>query len=505
MSAPVNGNGENALVSAPSIAADTPEIPWRVSEAIESWRRIMDATQGDKLCNFERAAGELLALAHKHADDPVVRQVIVVDLHDMATLAGIDADTAQAAMAARVNGVFVALDQEPASPEPAGLGEYDFGEDTTLPTPREWLLGTTFCRTFLSSLIAAGGTGKTSVRYLQFLSLVTGRNLSGEHVHKRSRVLVISLEDDIKELKRRFLAVMKYYGVSHDDVKGWLFTAAPGRSAGKILETDKSGRRIIEGQLRENIEAAIIRRKPELVSIDPFVKSHAIGENDNTLIDMVAQVLTDLAAKYNIGIDAPHHVAKGDADPGNADKGRGASSLKDAARLVKTLTAMSVEEAKAFGIDPENRCDYLRVDNGKVNLVRRGGAAQWFKLHGQPLDNGTDDYPNGDTIQVAVPWTPPETWADMPDVLLNKILDKIAAGLPKGERYSDHNRAGDRAAWMAITSMAPHKSEGQAKEIIKAWVKNGVLVADEYESPERRTKVTGLYVDDAKRPGTALE
>jgi hypothetical protein len=388
--------------------------------------------------------------------------------------------------------------------EVTGLGESDFGDDATLPPPREWLLGTTFCHTFLSSLIAAGGTGKTSLRYLQILSLVSGRKLCGEHVHKRARVLVISLEDDIHELKRRFFAAMKYYSITHDEIKGWLFTAAPGRSAGKLLQMDPRGRAIMEGELRANIEAAIVRRKPDLISIDPFVKSHAVGENDNASIDMVAQILTDLAAKYNLAIDAPHHVAKGDADPGNADKGRGASSLKDAARLVKTLTPMSEADAKAFDIALEDRWDYLRVDNGKVNLIRRGGAAQWFRLEGVPLGNGTDDYPNGDTIQVAVPWTPPETWADMPDALLNKILDKIAGGLPGGERYSSHNRAGERSAWQVVTQLAPHKAEGAAKEIIKTWVKNGVLVVEEYASPERRTKVTGLFVDETKRPGTTI-
>ena len=54
--------------------------------------------------------------------------------------------------------------------------------------------------------IAAGGVGKTALRYAQFLSLATGRNLTGEHVHLRCRVLVISLEDDENELKRRMLA-----------------------------------------------------------------------------------------------------------------------------------------------------------------------------------------------------------------------------------------------------------------------------------------------------------
>jgi hypothetical protein len=57
---------------------------------------------------------------------------------------------------------------------------------------------------------------------------------------------------------------------------------------------------------------------------------------------------------------------------------------------------MSTAEAKAFGIKEEDRRQFIRVDNGKVNLARSGGVAQWFELIGVPLDNGTELYPNGD-------------------------------------------------------------------------------------------------------------
>jgi hypothetical protein len=116
-----------------------------------------------------------------------------------------------------------------------GLNEQDFGERTTKPPPREWLLGTTFCRTFLSSLIAAGGVGKTAVRYAQFLALASRRETTGEYVHHRSRVLVISLEDDDKELERRMLAAMMHNNIAHADIKGWLFTSAPRRFSRQAL------------------------------------------------------------------------------------------------------------------------------------------------------------------------------------------------------------------------------------------------------------------------------
>ena len=300
------------------------------------------------------------------------------------------------------------------------------------------------------------------------------------------------------------LAAMMHNNITHEDIKGWLFTSAPRRAAGKLLEIDKFGRQIKDGKLAANIETAIIRRKPDLVSLDPFVKTHSVGENENTLIDEVAQILTDLGAKHNIAIDAPHHVSKGTTDPGNADKGRGASSLVDAARLVKTLTQMSADEARAFGIPQEDRKQYVRVDNGKVNLSRSGGAAQWFELIGVAIGNGNDRYPNGDIIQVAKPWKPPEIWSDLPEVLLNKILDKIDEGMADGERYIDLASAKKRAAWPIVVGMAPHKTEEQAKQIIRAWLNSGVLVREDYHSEKDRKDVKGLVVNAAKRPGTVV-
>ena len=223
-------------------------------------------------------------------------------------------------------------------PEQKGLGEWDAGDDVELPPPRAWLLGNIFARKFMSSLLADGGVGKTALRYAQLLSLATGRMLTGDYLFERCRVLIVSLEDDADELRRRILAVRLRYNIELSDLKGWLFLSTPGGNAGKLMMTDYRGF-LARGALADSLETVITQRKIDIVSIDPFVKSHSVEENSNSAIDDVVQVLTDLATKHNIAIDAPHHVSKGTSDPGNANRGRGASSMKDAARLVYTLSA----------------------------------------------------------------------------------------------------------------------------------------------------------------------
>lgn len=381
---------------------------------------------------------------------------------------------------------------------PSILGEWDAGTDSEKPPPRGWLLGTVYCRGFLSSLFGSGGVGKTSVIYLRVLSLATKRMLTGEHVFQRCRVLIISLEDGGDELRRRILAARLHYNIALDDLKGWLFLAALTRADGKLMVTDERGRSQVSS-LAAKLEQIIVARKIDLVVIDPFKKTHSVAENDNTGIDEVVQILTDLAVKHNIAVDVPHHVAKGDSDPGNADRGRGASSLKDALRLVRTVSSMTLDEAKTLGVSEADRRTLIRVDDAKVNITRPADA-KWFRLVGVDIGNGNDLYPNGDNVQTVEVWKPPALFDGVSVPAIHRILDDIDAGLPDGNRYSDAPKAGERAVWRVIGRHCPGKAEGPARTIIKTWKTSGLLVSRPYRNPVTRKDVAGLFVDNEKRP-----
>ena len=241
--------------------------------------------------------------------------------------------------------------------------------DVELPPPREWLLGKSFCRRYLGSVLADGGTGKTALRILQALALATGRPLTGEHVFQRSRVLIVSLEDDADELRRRILAARLHYNIPLSELDGWLFPAAPGGKVGKLKAMNAKGQ-IVDGELKAHLEKSIEAKAIDCVIIDPLVKTHSVEENNNSAIDGVAQLLTDLAVRYNIAIDAPHHTSKGSEKPGDAHRGRGASALIDAVRLTCTLTRMNEQEAQTFNIPEEERRQYVRLIAPRPTLRR---------------------------------------------------------------------------------------------------------------------------------------
>jgi hypothetical protein len=189
------------------------------------------------------------------------------------------------------------------------LDEWDAGDllCSGLPTPRQWLYGRQLCRRFLSSLVAPGDVGKTTMRLTQAIELAIGRELLGHRIYQRCRVLIVSLEDDREELWRRLLAICKRHGVNPSEFKGWLFCRD--LVGAKLVEEFHGERRL--GTLEQMLRKAIERRHPDLVILDPFVKLHALDENKNPDMDFVCSQLIKLAQDYNIVLDSPAHSRSG--------------------------------------------------------------------------------------------------------------------------------------------------------------------------------------------------
>jgi hypothetical protein len=372
--------------------------------------------------------------------------------------------------------------------------EWDAGDEPGFINPRSWLLGNQFCLGFVSSVVAAGGGGKTSLRILQFISMALGRSLCGQHVFRRSRVLLVSLEDDREEIQRRISAVIKHYKIDRKELKGWLIVWTPKKHP-KFAEMKKGNRQ--EGELGKELREKIKRLKIDVVSLDPFIKTHSLKENDNTDMDFVCDMLSALSIECKIGVDSPHHVKKGTIEPGDADAGRGASGVRDAARLVYTLCTMDEKEAQKFDVTESARRFFVRLDSAKTNTAPPSEKAEWFRLVSVSLGNATAEYPAGDHIQVAEPWTPPDS--ELPVDVANKILDRIHLGMPSGQRYSSAPRATDRQAWRAVFHFTK-KAEWLCRKIIKEWIDDGVLTVGSYHDPITRKAASCLFVDSSKRP-----
>jgi len=385
---------------------------------------------------------------------------------------------------------------EPPLEEIITLNEWNAGLSTDQIPPRGWLLANTFCRGFVSALIADGGVGKTAMRIAQLMALASGKPITGQHIFKRCRVLFISLEDDEIELKRRILAAQIHHDITAHDLDGWFYAATP--RGLKIAQTSNYGDPMLS-TLNDGLRQTIERLHIDVVSLDPFVKSHGMEENANNAIDFVADALARIAIDLDIAVDSPHHISKGGGIAGDADKARGASAFKDAARLVYTLTPMSPAEAELFNVDDSQRRSYVRLDSAKVNIAPPSEKAQWFHLIGVSLNNATPEYPKGDEVQTIEPWEPPDAWGAMTPELEDRIIGRIERGLGDGRRYSAQAKTReDQRAWQVVCDAAS-VSEGQAKLIIKGWLERGALVEEIYRDPVERKDRKILRIAVEKR------
>ena len=56
-------------------------------------------------------------------------------------------------------------------------------------------------------------------------------------------------------------------------------------------------------------------------------------------------------------------------------------------------------------------------------------------------------------------------------------------------------------AWRVVKAKVPDLTQTQCRKVINTWRINGVLEARPYKDPVTRKQGSGLFVNDAKRPG----
>ena len=400
------------------------------------------------------------------------------DANDAALTFGLD--TVREAMAQRRSMLpeFAPYPEEPADEPRAGIKATPFlwRDPATIPA-RQWLYGRHLIRKFLSLDIAPGGLGKSSVKIAEALAMTTGRNLLGKDVHDGPlRVWLYNLEDPNEETERRIHAAAQYYEIGPDDVGDRLYVDSGRDQPICIAEETDGGARIVRPVV-EQVIAQLKERRIDVLSIDPFVSSHAISENDNRAIDMVAKEWSRIADICDCAINLVHHVRKTNGQEVTAESSRGAVSLIGAARSVIVYNRMTKEEAERAGIEPKFIGFYFRVQNDKANLAPPEGA-DWYRMNNV-------DLPNGDSVGVAAPWQ----WPDPFDGLTTWHLKEVQRRVDL-EDWRIDVRAKD--AWVGnlvaqVLDWDVEKKAGRIKDILRQWFATDML--REVERADQHRKV----------------
>jgi hypothetical protein len=315
---------------------------------------------------------------------------------------------------------------------------------------------------------ASGGRGKSTWSIGEGLDMASGKELFHEEVPRPLRVLLINLEDNRATMSKRIAATMLHHHLTPKDIGGRLFVLCKGE-----LKFRANNRKSVDRLIR-----FIKDNQIDVVSIDPFIRTHDVSENDNVAMQKVVEAFEDIAFECNCAISLWHHTSKnkGDGSDATTDASRGASAFVDACRSVRVLEPMSENEASRMHV-VENRRGYFKSFSGKLNYSPMPEQCNWYCTINVTLDNGhhaTDglDYggPDGDNVGVTVAWNIPAP-VKPSEELIEAIKTKLGEGV-----WRDSVQA---AQW-AGNAIAPilGLDQDDDKEKIKQTLKN--LLRDNY-------------------------
>jgi hypothetical protein len=363
-----------------------------------------------------------------------------------------------------------------AQPLPIIATPFEWRAEQDIPR-RMWLYGKHLLRRFVSVDVAAGGTGKSSVKIGEALAMASGRNLYGTEVHDGPlSVWLYNLEDPAEESERRIHATAKWFSIKPDDLDGRLYVDS-GRDQRCVIATETEYGARIASPVYEQLKAQLLEREIDVLIIDPFVSSHEVSENDNRAIDAVVKAWGRLADECNCSINLVHHVRKGNGQETNADSARGAKALVDAARSVQVFNRMSPDEAAMAGVAEDQRGFYFRVQNDKANLAPPDKAS-WYRMNNVALDNG-------DQVGVACPWKWPE--------LFEGISTQHLIAAQKAIEQGDWRLDSRSPQWVGIPvgrvlDLDPDQAGKRIGKILRQWIENGALEVVEKEDDQRRPR-----------------
>lgn len=382
---------------------------------------------------------------------------------------------------------------------------YSWRDPTTIPS-RDFLYGKHYIRGFVSTTIAPGAAGKSALIVAESLSMVSGLALL--HGIKPLRPLNVwwfNGEDPPDELDRRVAATVQRYGVTRDACPGQLYVDSGRKRNLAIVETTLEGTNIVRPVV-DALVAAIIERKIDVFTVDPFVSCHHVSENDNNAIDVVMKAWAGIAEKCNCAVELVHHARKTNGADVGVEDSRGASAQVAAARDVRTLNRMTADEAKKAGV--ANHQLYFRIDaNGKSNMSPPASGATWFFLQSIDLNNPTDGRPS-DKVGVPEGWVWPQPGEGVTEEHRHAVQVLVAQGVADGQPWRENVQTLKNGTWVGcavarVLGLNVDNPMDKAKIVglLKEWLESGVLSRTETAINDKGKKVPTIGVGTWVRRG----
>ncbi len=387
---------------------------------------------------------------------------------------------------------------EPAAPvaeELRVVDAFDFLE-SEIPT-RPWVIPGVMLSGYTHMLAAPGGSGKSLFTLQLAIALARGEPWGDFIPRHKARTLVINVEDDLHEQRRRLAAAQRVMEADRADLMGMVHLVADTDSI--VIAGFDNARRMVATPIVHVIVDYIRRHAIDVLIVDPFTETFEGDENDNSEVKWAMRVWRDeIARATGCVVYLVHHTTKGaSAKAGEADVVRGAGAIVNSTRISATLMPMTSDEAEAVGIDAKNRHLYVRYDDAKANQSLKSGHARWFEKITVQLANGTEEHP-GDEVGALKPWRLPSPFDGITTTHLKRVQTAIGGGQWR-ENQQANEWAGNAVADALMMNANDPKDRKRIIAMLREWIKNDVLRVVENEDAKRNKRKfveVGIWVTD---------
>lgn len=285
---------------------------------------------------------------------------------------------------------------------------------------RPWVFGSILLKRAVTSLVGAGGAGKSVLLLTIAAHLAVGRDFIGMRPYRPGRSIIYNAEDDLAEASRRLNAICDVYGLPKQQVADSI--ALLSSDDLDLTVTDGTPPRINDERVAALIEAA---SAPDImmIGIDPLVEVHTANENDPMQMKYVMAVFRLVARRADVPVLVASHTGKPPMAStgswvGNQNAARGSSAQAASARIVLTLFGAAESDCEQLGIPASERAGYVRLDGAKGNYAAARTKPMWLRWTESAL-------PSGDKVGVLVEHNAAESYRQN----IQEIAEAIGARL----------------------------------------------------------------------------
>lgn len=231
----------------------------------------------------------------------------------------------------------------------------------------------------VGSIVGTGGVGKS------YLSLALGMHITAQvpifdswaAPKAGGRVVMLAAEDSTMVMQHRmhyFAESLRHHNsrAEYDRIIGAMHDQFAIYDLTKNVPKIVNAKGVVSEQAQDLLfEAADNAR---LIIIDPLRQFHLADENDSSAMSALIAAFKHVAANTECTILFTHHVGKSailNGNGGAAQASRGSSALTDDVRWQLNVAGMIEAEAKVFGVDDDDRSQFVSIHVSKVNYGRQ--------------------------------------------------------------------------------------------------------------------------------------